>query len=402
MDVFELRNQVTRDYATYVRSFRKMRDDRIRQKVDDALDKGRRGEPTSIGGGCSVTSGGRACGKGDGGGSPADSFGIDPTRPHGTKTMANLPSPNTATDGSSATSHTPAMVASPGHNAGGSMTAVDISDHVQGIGYTRNATEALRDGWPGLADQLAAMLANLSAVSGDDWVAFASPLEGVDRLNRQAHLLAVWCCGPSHTITDAQWYEAAEPFRVGWIFEGMQSLGQGKAVPVVATVAGVPHRIRVPRGDGTEVLGYQLGPEGQAQLVAYPPQDPGPAVDVYSTGRAPEPTTNHLITLMVCSAAIAMVDGGMPGGPVMEKLAEITDPELRQALGALPDHPSSVTRAISPHLQDPTAVLDEGDCQIVVKSVVMLLTAAEPTTEALMVAHRMAKSVGVDLPLPRE
>lgn len=40
MDVFELRNRLVEDYASYTRSFIKISDSRIRDKVDAALDDG--------------------------------------------------------------------------------------------------------------------------------------------------------------------------------------------------------------------------------------------------------------------------------------------------------------------------------------------------------------------------
>jgi hypothetical protein len=40
MDVFELRNRLVEDYASYTRSFIKISDERIREKVDAALNEG--------------------------------------------------------------------------------------------------------------------------------------------------------------------------------------------------------------------------------------------------------------------------------------------------------------------------------------------------------------------------
>lgn len=40
MDVFDFRNRMVSDYASYVRSFIKIADQRIKQKVDHALDEG--------------------------------------------------------------------------------------------------------------------------------------------------------------------------------------------------------------------------------------------------------------------------------------------------------------------------------------------------------------------------
>ncbi|MFN8017154.1 MAG: DEAD/DEAH box helicase [Acidimicrobiales bacterium] len=49
MDVFKLRNQLIEDYRQYVTSFMAIRDERIRQRVDDALEEGRLWPPPRIG-----------------------------------------------------------------------------------------------------------------------------------------------------------------------------------------------------------------------------------------------------------------------------------------------------------------------------------------------------------------
>lgn len=40
MDIFDLRNRLVEDYARYTRSFIKIADQRMRGKVDNALDEG--------------------------------------------------------------------------------------------------------------------------------------------------------------------------------------------------------------------------------------------------------------------------------------------------------------------------------------------------------------------------
>lgn len=288
------------------------------------------------------------------------------------------------------------------------MPTLDISNIVEGIAYTRRADTALAGGGQELADNLEAMMSNLVAESGGDWVVFFSALEGVDHLNQPAHLAGIWFCGPLSELTDSSWYAAAEPFRAGWTFEGLQTLGQGNPIPILATLDGVPHKIRVPprEGKGPAVIGVAVDAGGVARLVAVE-VGPGVAVlDIAAQATRPpseeqtQPTTSHLIALLLHSVALALIDCGLSRAGVMRQLQEITDPDVLGALGTLPDHPSPMASALAPYLGNPADYLDDEDTQVVIKSCLMLLMAGgEPTERAVGVAKRFALSLGVDLPL---
>lgn len=284
------------------------------------------------------------------------------------------------------------------------MPTVDISNIDRGIGYTRRADVALREGWAALSDAVAAMMTNLFDAAGGDWVVFFSALDGVDHLNQPAHLVGIWFCGPTEEVTDATWYDASEPFRTGWTFEGRQTLGQGSPVPVLATIDGTPHQIRVPPRPGSPpgVLGVAMDGEGIARLVAVE-AEPGAAVADIAAPRPEshsQPTSAHLRALILHSAALAMIDSGQSRPEVMQQLRDMTDPDILGALGTLPGQPSSIASALVPYLRDPAAYLDDEERQVVVKGCLLLLMAdGEPTEGGLQVARRIAHSMGLDLPV---
>ena len=208
------------------------------------------------------------------------------------------------------------------------MPQVDISTFDRGIAYSRRADDALADSWPVLAREIDAMLERLCRHTDGTWVVFASGVDGLDRFNRPAKLLGVWFCGPTEELTDADWYSAAEPFRSGWNYDGLQTLGQGTPVPIRATVAAVPHQVFVPkRGKGDRrVLSVGLGKDGGAVFLAAVADVDMDAVDiVMNRPAAPSPTSAHLIAMVLHSAAVAMVQSGLTVGPVMQRLVEITD-----------------------------------------------------------------------------
>ena len=283
------------------------------------------------------------------------------------------------------------------------MPQVDISTIDRGIAYTRRADDALADSWPVLARGIDAMLERLCRHTGGSWVVFASGVDGLDRFNQPAKLLGVWFCGPTGELTDADWYSAAEPFRSGWNYDGLQPLGQGTPVPIRATVGAVPHEVFVPRrGKGARrVLSVGLGKDGGAIFLAAVADAAMDAVDIVKTRpAAPSPTSAHLIAMVLHAAAVALVQSGLSAGLVMQRLVEITDLQTLEALGDLPGNPSPLAKALLPYLRDPSAYLDATERQVVVKACLELLSAGgEPTEEALQVARRVAASVGVQLPI---
>lgn len=282
------------------------------------------------------------------------------------------------------------------------MQVLELSNHTTGVGYTRRADEALAEDWGALAAALDAMLSNLSAAAPGEWVVFASPLEGVDRLNQPAHLLGMWFSGPSDQLTDSDWFAAAEPFREGWTYEGQQTLDQGTPFPVRAALGGVPHALLLPgeEPDG-RVISLSLGQAGEASFVAAA-ADGSPVVSAVRSAPPPAetPTSAHLLTLVVYQAAVALVSVGLPAADVMRQFEMDASPRLIRDLGELPDRPSALAGALVPYLASPADYLDDQERQVAMNACLRLLrSAGEPSEAGLGVARRFAASLGVELDL---
>lgn len=283
------------------------------------------------------------------------------------------------------------------------MTAVVKFEALsQGIGYTRRADEALADGWDALKASIGAMTLNLSQATGREWVAMVSPLEGMDRFNTPAQLVAVWFCSDEVSVEDQMLNEAAAPLREGWTFEGIQVLEQGHPVPVLAsfedTVYGV--QLRVADDEPAQLFFLELDTEGDTPCARHMSRevDAGDSVvDIeVETG---EPTTAHLITLIIYTAMVSMIKAGLNEAAAKRCFEQNTSAALVDDLGIATGEHTDLCNALVPCLKNPTAVLDEEDCRVIAKMCVMLLMSdGNPPAEAVAIARQVAGSVGVQLP----
>ena len=283
------------------------------------------------------------------------------------------------------------------------MTAVVKFEALsQGIGYTRRADEALAEGWDALGASIGAMTLNLSRATGREWVAMVSPLEGMDRFNTPAQLVAVWFCSDEVAVEDGTLYEAATPLREGWRFEGIQALEQGHPVPVVASFEDAVHgvQLRIADNEPAQIFSLELETDGDTPCARHMSRgvEAGEAVvDIeVETG---EPTTAHLITLIIYTAMVSMIKAGLNEAAAKRCFEQNTSATLVDELGVATGEHTDLCNALVPCLKNPTAVLDEEDCRVIAKMCVMLLMSdGDPPAEAVAIARQVAGSVGVQLP----
>lgn len=283
------------------------------------------------------------------------------------------------------------------------MTAVVKFEALsQGIGYTRRADEALAGGWRPLQASIGTMTLNLSRATGREWVALVSPLEGMDRFNRSAQLVALWFCSDDVSVEDRVLSEAATPLRGGWTLEGVQALEQGHPVPVVASFGDAVHgvQLRVADDEPAQIFSLELDTAGEIACARHMSRDVEAAdavVDIeVETG---EPTTAHLITLIIYTAMVSMVKAGLDEAAAKRCFEQNTSAVLVDDLGIATGEHTDLCNALVPCLKTPTSFLDEDDCRVIAKMCVMLLMAdGEPPAEAVVIARQVAGSVGVELP----
>ena len=149
----------------------------------------------------------------------------------------------------------------------GKVASVAVPMPVSGLAFTRPAGDALSDGWEGLSDAVGAMLSRLHAVTASEWLACVGSIDGMDRWNRPARLVAVWFCGATGSVGLTTLRESNEAFHQDWAFEGTQSLELGHPFPALVTVDGAPHRVLVQVEDEEPPEVFELGLEADGEVV---------------------------------------------------------------------------------------------------------------------------------------